>query len=242
MLKTCFLFLLTCLPGLAFAQTDLYTVKTGQLPYAGRTQASVNVVVEGPVNDTRDFFQNFMKDTYRVSFKSGLAGLLNRNSSGVLSAKQVAGTGISSRPVDLYTALTPLTDSTTEVALFGGFGEKTFFSPDLTALEFKRMQSILEKYAPAARTHFYRQRVAEAEAKVAAIDKEKDKLNKAAQATRDNTAANLKRIDELLRQNLGNAQLLRQDSTQLVGNAQLRATAQAVLERHRERLSAVEKK
>lgn len=245
MLKTCLLLLLTGLPAFAFAQTDLYLVKDGQLPYAGRTQYSVNVVVEGPVSDTRDFFQSFMKDAYRVSFKSSLVSLLklkNNDNNGVLTAKQTTSTGVSSRPVDLYTAFTMLTDSTTEVALFGGFGEKTFFSPDLTKLEYKRMRAILEKYSPAARTHYYRQQVAEAEAKVAAIDKEKDKLNKTMQATRDNTAANLKRIDELLRQNQSNAQKLSQDSTQLVGNAQLREVSQAEVERRRERLSAVEKK
>ena len=59
MLKSCILLLLTCLPGLAAAQTDLYLVKTGQLPYAGRTQSSVNVVVESPVSEARmhDMFE-----------------------------------------------------------------------------------------------------------------------------------------------------------------------------------------
>ena len=244
MLKTCCFVLLNFLPAFAFAQTDLYLVKDGQLPYAGRTQYSVNVVVEGPVSDTRDFFQSFMKDAYRASFRSGLASLLklkNSDSNGLLTARQVAGTGISSRPVDLYAAFTMLTDSTTEVAMFGGFGEKTFLSPDLTKTEYKKMRGVLEKYAPAARTHYYRQQVAEAEAKVAAIDKEKEKLNKSMQATRDNTAANLRRIDELLRQNQSNTQKLSQDSTQLVGNGQLREVSQAQVARRRERLSAVEK-
>ncbi|MEJ7659385.1 MAG: hypothetical protein WKG07_07050 [Hymenobacter sp.] len=171
-----------------------------------------------------------------------LLNLKNNGNNGLLTAKQVSGTGISSRPVDLYAAFTMLTDSTTEVAMFGGFGEKTFLSPDLTKTEYKKMRALLEKYSPTARTHYYRRQVAEAEAKVAAIDKEKEKLNKTMQATRDNTAANLKRIEELLRQNQGNAQKLSQDSTQLVGNAQLREVGQAEVERRRERLSAVEKK
>ncbi len=245
MLKICSFLLLNFLPIFAFAQTDLYLVKDGQLPYEGRTQYSVNVVVEGKVDDTRDFFQSYMKDAYRASFRSSLVSLLNlknKGSSGLLTAKQVSGTGISSRPVDLYAAFTMLTDSTTEVAMFGGFGEKTFLSPDLTKTEYNKMRALLEKYSPAARTHYYRRQVAEAEAKVAAIDKEKEKLNKTMQTTRDNTAANLKRIDELLRQNQGNAQKLSQDSTQLVGNAQLREVGQAEVERRRERLSAVEKK
>ena len=240
MRKLCILLLLTCLPGLALAQTDLYLVKSGQLPYAGRTQASVNVVIESPVNEARDFFQSFMKETYRLPFRGGLGGLLGKNS--LLTVKQAPGTAISSRAVDLYAAFTALTDSTTEVAVFGGYGEKTFFSPDLTSLEFKRMQALLEKFAPAARANAYRQRIADAEAKVAAIDKEKDKLNKAMQAARDNTTSNLRRIEDLLRQNQNNAQLLRQDSTQLVGNAQLREASQAQLERRRARLTIVDPK
>ncbi|QKG53702.1 hypothetical protein [Hymenobacter sp. BRD67] len=231
---------MACLLGTAPAWAQLYEVRQGQLPYAGRSQSSINVVVDGSVDETRDFFQYFMKDAYRISFKSGLAGLLGKKTA--IAAKQVAGTAISSRPVDLYAALTALTDSTTEVALFGGFGEKTFFSPDLTAVEFTHLQDMLEKYAPAARTNAYRQQVAAAEAKVAAVDKEKDKLNRAIESTRSNTAANLKRIDELLRQNKSNALLLRQDSVQLISNGQLREASSQVLERRRSRLSAIDHK
>jgi hypothetical protein len=215
-----------------------YVVRQGQLPYAGRTQYSVNVVVDGPEDQTRDFLQSFMKETYRVPLKSGLVSMLTKKNS-VLSAKQVPGTAISSRAVDLYAATTALTDSTTEVAMFGGFGEKTFFSPDLTSVEFKRLQAMLEKYAPAARTNAFRQQVAAAEANIAAIDKEKDKLNRAMDNTRANTASNLKRIEELLRQNQANAQTISQDSLQLIGNAQLREAGTKVLQRRRERLAGV---
>lgn len=231
------------LASAAHAQTyepgQNYVVRQGQLPYAGRTQYSVNVVVDGPEDQTRDFFQDYMKSTYRVSFKGGLSGLLGKK--GVLSAKEVSGTGISSRTVDLYAATTALTDSTTEVAMFGGFGEKTFFSPDLTSIEFKRMQTLMEKYAPAARTNAFRQQVLAAEANIAAIDKEKDKLNRAMESARNNTAANLRRIDELLRQNKANAALISQDSVQLIGNAQLRESGTQVLERRRQRLAGVVK-
>jgi hypothetical protein len=231
------------LASAAHAQTyepgQNYVVRQGQLPYAGRTQYSVNVVVDGPEDQTRDFFQDYMKSTYRISFKGGLAGLLGKK--GVLTAKEVPGTGISSRTVDLYAATTTLTDSTTEVAMFGGFGEKTFFSPDLTAVEFKRMQALMEKYAPAARTNAFRQQVLAAEANIAAIDKEKDKLNRAMESARNNTAANLKRIDELLRQNKANASLISQDSVQLIGNAQLHEAGTQVLQRRRERLAGVVK-
>jgi hypothetical protein len=215
-----------------------YVVRQGQLPYAGRTQYSVNVVVDGNEDKTRDFLQSYMKETYRVPLKNGLVSMVTKKN-GILTAKQVAGTNISSRPVDVYAATTALTDSTTEVALFGGFGEKTFFSPDLTNTEFKRLQAMLERYAPAARVNAFRQQVLEAEAEVAAIDKEKEKINRNMDNTRANTAANLKRIEELLRQNQANAQSLSQDSVRLISNGQLRETKTQVLERRKTRLAGI---
>lgn len=248
MKKTLFLRSLACLPLLlallalahpAQAQaTQPYTVHEGQLPYAGRTQFSANTVVDGGVSQTRQFFQDYMRDQYRVSFKTGLGGLIGLKNKDILSAKQQQ-TFISSRPVDLYVAFTALTDTTTEVALFGGFGEKTFFSPDLTNLEFKRVTSMMEKYAPAARVNAYRQQVRAAEEGVATIDKEKARLDKSIQSAQSNTTANLKRIDELLRQNKANAAQMHQDSTQLVTNGQNREAAQQLLEQRRQRLSTV---
>ena len=235
LLATYGLFLLT---APAWAQS--YQVRQGQLPYAGHTQASVNVVVDGTEDETRDFLQSYLKSSQRIALRGGLAGLLGKKP--VLSARQVSGTSIASRPVDVYAATTSLTDSTTEVALFGAFGDKvssTYFSPDLTPVPFKQLENILTKYAPAARTNFYRQQVADAEARIAAIDKEKEKLNRAADATRANTAANLKRIEELLRQNEANATTLRQDSVQLVNNGLLREAGVKLLERRRTRLSIV---
>lgn len=235
--KFCLLLILIALLTTAPAWAQVYRVRQGQLPYAGHTQASVNVVVDGTEDETRDFLQSYMKTNQRLVLKGGLAGLLGKKP--VLSAKQVSGTALTSRPVDVYAATTALTDSTTEVALFGAFGDKTFFSPDLTPVPFKQLENILEKYAPAARTNFYRQQVAEAEAKIAAIDKEKGKLNRAADATRANTVANLKRIDELMRQNKANDTTLSQDSIQLINNGLLRETGVKVLERRRTRLTIV---
>lgn len=215
-----------------------YVVRQGQLPYAGRTQYSVNVVVDGNEDKTRDFLQSYLKETYRIPLKNGLVSLVTKKN-GILTAKQVMVSGMSSRAVDIYAATTALTDSTTEVALFGGFGEKTFFSPDLTATEFKRLQAMLERYAPAARVNAFRQQVLDAEAQVTAIDKEKEKINRTMDNTRANTAANLKRIEELLRQNQANAQSLSQDSLRLISNGQLRETSVQVLERRKTRLAGV---
>jgi seryl-tRNA synthetase len=97
----------------------------------------------------------------------------------------------------------------------------------------------MEKYAPAARVNAFRQQVKAAEDAVTAVDKEKTKLEKSIQSAQSNTAANLKRIEELLRQNKANATQMHQDSAQLVVNGQNRETAQQQLEKRRERLSGV---
>jgi len=236
--------LLAALLGTTPAAAQLYQVRTGQLPYAGRSQASVNVVVDGPLDQTRDFWQSYMKDTYRVSFRGGLGGLLGLNKKNVITAKEAVIATLASRPADLYAAFTTLADSTTEVAFFGAYGGKgdqPFFSPDLSAPEFSRLRAILETYAPAARLNAYRQRVADAEANLAALEKQRDKLDRNVESIRNNTANNLKRIEDLKRQNEANRQQLRQDSTQLVGNAALRETSRQVLQRRRERLSAIGK-
>lgn len=221
----------------AFAQTELYVVRNGQLPYAGRTQQSANVVVEGPLDNTREYFQKFMKDRYRISFGGGLSGLLGKKN--IISAKQANSLAIATNKVNLYTAFTSLTDSTTEVALFGGYDDQKWFSSDLTPNEFGQLKITLEKYAPAARINAYRYQLKLAEDAVAALDEQKKKLDKSIKTAGDNTAANLKRIEELLAQNRANAAQQHQDSTQLGANAVLRTSAQQVVERRQTRLKAV---
>ena len=227
--------LLASLP--AFAQTELYTVRNGQLPYASRTQQSANVVVEGPLDNTREYYQKFMKERYRISFGGGLSGLLGKKN--IISAKQTNSLAIADNKVNLYTAFTSLTDSTTEVALFGGYDDKKWFSPDLTPKEFSQLRITLDKYAPAALINSYRYQLKLAQDNVAALEEQKKKLDKSIQNAQDNTAANLKRIEELLAQNRANAAQQHQDSTQLGANAVLRTAAEQLVERRQARLKKV---
>lgn len=240
MSKYCFLLILSSLCLLAGSvRAQLYEVTTGEVTYDHRNRPALKVSVEGSVETTRDFWQDYMKEAYSIRFKSGaLATLGLKGKRDALAAQQVPGTSIASRPVDLYVNLGALNDSTTEVVFFGGFGDKTYFEPTTTAPEFRALRTMLEKFAPAARVNAYQVQVKEAENNVTTAQKEQDKLIRSLQAAQKSTAANLKRIDELTRENKTNAQQMHQDSTQLTGNAQLREQARLRLQSRRERLAA----
>ena len=223
-------------------RAQLYEVTTGLVTYDRRDRSAATVQVGGSVGDTRSFWQQYMKDTYDIKFKGGALASLGVGKKDELSAQQVSGVKVSSRPVDLYASFRALTDSTTEVALFGGFGDKTFFEPTRTVPEFKGLQNLLQRYVPAARANAYRNQVKQAEDNVAAADKAQEKLNKSIQSAQSNTTSNLKRIDELTKQNAANTQQMHQDSAQLVTNAQLRESLRLRLQQRRERLATVDHK
>lgn len=233
-----FLGLLVLLSAPAWAQ--LYTVTNGTATRDRRDRDAVLVQVDGPVETTRDFWQDYMKDTYGIRFKSkALATLGIKGKKDELSAPQATGAGISSRPADLYSNLTAINDSTTEVALFGGFGDKTYFAPGATPSEFASLRKIMEKFATAARVNAYQVQVQDAERAVATMDKEQDKLTRGIQAAQSNTAANLKRIDELTNKNRSNALQMHQDSVQLATNAKVQELNQVRLQRRRARAATV---
>ena len=241
MSKICLAFLL--IPFLLLVQpvrAQLYQVTSGVATHDRRDRDALLVQVDGSVETTRDFWQDYMKDTYGARFKSGaLATLGIKGKKDELAAQQATGLGVSSRPVDLYVNLNAINDSTTEVAFFGGFGDKTYFEPTRTAPEFKALQKILDKFATAARVNAYQVQVKEAERDATAAEKEQDKLNRSIQSAQSNTAANLKRIDELTAKNRSNALQMHQDSTQLTSNAQLRELTRGRLLRRRTRLASI---
>lgn len=243
MLKFCFALVFSIVLLAAPAWAQLYQVTSGVATHDRRDRDALLVQVDGSVETTRDFWQDFMKDNYNIRFKSSaLATLGIKGTKSELAAQQVSGAGISSRPVDLYVNLNAINDSTTEVAFFGGFGDKTYFEPERTVPEFKGLRKIMDKFAVAARVNAYQVQVKEAERAVSDADKEQDKLNRSIQAAQSNTAANLKRIDELTNKNRSNALQMHQDSLQLTNNASLRELTRARLERRRARLATVDHK
>lgn len=222
------------------AWAQLYTVTNGTATRDRRDRDAVLVQVDGSVETTRDYWQEYMKDTYSIRFKSkALAALGIKGKKDELAATEATGAGISSKPVDLYVNLNAINDSTTEVAFFGGFGDKTYFSPGSNASEFASLRKIMEKFAVAARSNAYQVQVKEAEREVSAVEKEQDKLTKSIQSAQSNTASNLKRIDELTSKNRSNALQMHQDSVQIGTNAKQLELEKARLQRRRERAATV---
>jgi hypothetical protein len=243
MSKFCFALLVSLLALVAPVRAQLYQVTSGVSTHDKRDRDALLLQVDGSVETTREFWQDYMKDTYGIRFKSrALATLGIKGKKDELSAQDVTSAGISSRPTTLYANLNAINDSTTEIAFFGGFGDKTYFEPTRTVPEFKAMQKIMDKFAVAARANAYQVQVKEAERDVSAAEKEQDKLTRSIQSAQSNTAANLKRIDELTNKNRSNALQMHQDSLQLTTNAQLRELTRARLQRRRERLATVGKK
>lgn len=239
MFKICLAFLFSTLLLAQPVRAQLYQVTSGVATHDRRDRDALLVQVDGSVETTRNFWQDYMKDTYGARFKSGaLATLGIKGKKDELAAQQVSGLGVASRPVDLYVNLNAINDSTTEVAFFGGFGDKTYFEPTRTVPEFKGLQKILDKFATAARVNAYQVQVKEAERDVTAAEKEQDKLSRSIQSAQSNTAANLKRIDELTAKNRSNALQMHQDSTQLTSNAHLRELTRGRLLRRRTRLAS----
>ena len=236
-------FFVALLAGLALAagpaQAQLYTIKSATAIHNRQPVAALRVVVDGREEVTRDFLQEFMKTNYNIRLKP--KGLLGTGKKDELSALQVPNIGSAGRPLDLYVNLNEPSDSTTEVSMFGGFGNKAFFDTLTAASEFASLRLMLEKFLPVARTNAYAQQVKDAEATTAALDKQGDRLQHSIQSAKTNTVNNLKRMDELRRQNLTNAQQVTQDSTQLISNTQLAESARLHLQRRRERLAAAPK-
>ncbi|MGI4873151.1 MAG: hypothetical protein ACRYFX_18480 [Janthinobacterium lividum] len=235
-------FLLTlAFTGLALAAhaQGLYEITQSTALHDRRQVSALRVRVDGSEARTRDFLQDFMKDNYNIRLKP--KGLLGTGKKDELVAQQVPSIGAGGQLSMLYVNLNAPTDSTTEVALFGGPSDKSTFDFTTNASEFTSMRLMLEKLVPAARTNAYRLQVKDAEDNAAAIDKQRDKLEHSVQSAKSNTASNLKRMDELRRQNLTNAQQVTQDSTQLLSNARLAEAARLHLQRRQAQLTAAPK-
>lgn len=235
--------LLLILSSLLFAQlatAQLYDVREGETSYNKAPRATLKVQVDGNATEVRDYFQKWMKDSYNVKFKSG--GVMGMGKSAVLEAQKVQASTVSGKLVNLYATVVAPSDSVAEVAIFGGFDDKTFFDADRSANEFNALRGMLQNFAGAARVKAYRDMIEEAEKKLRDAEKEKDRLEKERLTLAANTAANLLKIQEMLRQNTQNTLLSRSDSTQLVKNATQRELDRARLQRRRDRLSALDRK
>ncbi|WP_035567752.1 hypothetical protein [Hymenobacter sp. IS2118] len=235
-----FLLFLVSLVSVGPAAAQLYDVRAGEVNHEKKTRPALKVQVDGKASDVKDFFQNWMKQTYNIKFKSG--GLFGFGNSDALTARQTPANAISGKLVDLYAIVVAPSDSTSEVALFGGFDDNTFFDPDKTATEYSALRVMAQTFATAARLKAYRDQIAESEKNLKSAEKEKDKLEKNRNYLRSNTTANLAKIEELLKKNIQNEQEMRSDSVSLIKNGEVLDQTRVQLQRRRDRLSALDRK
>ena len=229
------------LAATAPAAAQLYDVRPGDVNYNKSPRAALKVQVDGKSTDVRDFFQSWMKSSYNVKFKNGgILGLVGK--SDVLSARQTPASTISGKLLDLYASIIAPSDSVTEVAVFGGFDDNTFFDPTKTPTEYNALRGILQSFAGAARLKAYREMITEAEKKLKTTEKEKEQLDKNRISLQNNTTSNLARIEELKKKNLENRQQANADSVSLIKNAQVLGESRLRLQRRRDRLSALDRK
>lgn len=241
-MKTHFLFLLSLLALLAgrSATAQLYEVQQSSVNYEKQERPAAKVLVEGTPEWTRDFWQSWLKDTYNIKTKgNGLLGVGKRD---VLAAKQVPASSVSGKLIDLYAMVLAPSDSVTELALFGGYDAKTYFSPEGTPTEFAAMRNMVQNFATAARLKAYREQIEAAEKELRDTEKEKDKLEKERASLLKNTESNLEKIESLKKQNIENKLKASQDSTQLIVTGQQLEARKAKLQRRKDRLSALDRK
>jgi hypothetical protein len=181
-----------------------------------------------------------MISNYNVRFTSG--GVLGVGKNEVQIARQTPANAISGKLVDLYATVVAPADSIAEVAVFGGFDDNTFFSPDKTATEYNAVRTMVQSFASAARLKSYRDMIADAEKQLKASEKEKEKLEKNRISLQNNTASNLSRIEELKKKNAENLQQLRSDSVSLIKTSQELEQRRVRLQRRRDRLTALDRK
>lgn len=236
-------FLLLAMAGLlmaAPASAQLYDVRPGDVNYNKGSRATLKVQVDGKATDVREYFQDWMKSSYNVKFKSG--GVLGMGKSDIIVARQTPASTVSGKLVDLYASFVAPSDSVTEVVVFGGFDDHTFFDPDKTATEYSALRAMVQNFAGAARLKAYRDMIAEAEKKLKTVEKEKDRLDKEQAFLKTNTEANLARIEELKKKNAENLVQSRTDSASQVKNSLLLEDSRLRLQRRRDRLSALDRK
>ena len=222
------------------AAAQLYDVRPGEVNYNKKPRAALKVQVDGQATDVREFFQDWMKSSYNVRFKTG--GVLGLGKSDVLVAHQIPANTISGKLVDLYATIIAPSDSVAELAIFGGFDDNTFFDADKTATEYNALRAIAQNFAGAARLKAYRDMIAEAEKKLKSTEKEKERLEKEQATLQTNTTANLARIEELKKKNAENLLQSRSDSASQIKTAKLLDESRLRLQRRRDRLSALDRK
>lgn len=230
-MKALLLFLALLLAA-APAQAQLYEARTGSVSFEKRSRDAVQVQVEATADWTREYWQRWLKDNYKIKLKGN--GMLGVGKSDYLTASQVLISSATNQLIDLYSTVTAPADTVAELSVWAATGPDTFLAA--SGREFGPMRDIVQRFGTAARQQAIREGVEAAEKALAAATKDKEKLEKSRASLASNTKANLARIEQLHQQNAENKTKSADDSVKLLDNARLLELRQAQLERNRARL------
>ncbi|OON67984.1 hypothetical protein [Hymenobacter sp. CRA2] len=224
------------------AAAQVYDVRTSTVNVDKRERPALKVQVEGSAKEARDFWQQFLKDSYNIKIKSG--GVLGiGGNKDVMLAKQTPVSSVSGKLLDLYTNVVAPSDSTAEVQVFAAFDNgTTWIDPDRTPSEFAALRSIVQNYAKEYRPRHYKLEVAAAEKQVADAEREKTRLDKEIKTLAADTVSNLAKIQQLHEQNKLHSAKIKEDQQKLVQNATETERRKILVQRRRDRLSALERK
>ncbi|NVO83380.1 hypothetical protein [Hymenobacter terrestris] len=223
---------LVLLLAAATAQGQLYEARAGSVSFEKRSRDAVQVQVEATADWTRDYWQRWLKDNYKIKLKGN--GVLKVGKSDYLTASQVLISSTTNQFVDLYSTITAPSDTVAELSVWAATGPDTFLAA--SGREFGPMRDIVQRFATAARLQAIRDGVNEAEKALAAATKDKEKLERSRANLAGNTKSNLARIEQLHQQNAENKVKSAEDSVKLLDNARLLELRQSQLERNRTRL------
>ncbi|GAB2969478.1 hypothetical protein GCM10027048_45410 [Hymenobacter coalescens] len=224
------------------AVAQVYDVRTSTVNVDKRERPALKVQVEGSAKDARDFWQQFLKNSYNIKIKSGGVLGLGGNKD-VLLAKQTPVSSVSGKLLDLYTNVVAPTDSTAELQVFAAFDNgTTWIDPDKTTSEFAALRTIVQNFAKEYRPYHYKQEVDAALRQLADAEKEKARLDKEIKSLAADTVSNLAKIQQLRDQNVQHAAKIKEDQQKLVQNATETERRKILVQRRRDRLSALDRK
>lgn len=238
--------LLTALLGLSLstlsATAQVYDVRTSTVNVDKRERPALKVQVEGSAKEAREFWQEFLKDSYNIKLRTG--GVLGiGGNKDVLMAKQTPVSSVSGKLLDLYTNVVAPTDSTAELQVFAAFDNgTTWLDPDKTSSEFAALRTMVQNFAKEYRPYHYKREVEAAEKQVADAEKERVRLDKEIKTLAADTVSNLAKMQQLREQNVQHAAKIKEDQQKLTQNATETERRKILVQRRRDRLSALDRK
>jgi hypothetical protein len=137
------LFLITIL-GYGIAQESAYTITNSIIQYKGDQRACVHVEIDPGSKQTRNAWEEFLKDNYEIKMKGKYD----------MIAKEVMFPKLSPDKINFHTIITG-DDSFSHIDLMLAFDKKNFAFPSNNPTEFANMKQLLDEFLPAFLRKYY---------------------------------------------------------------------------------------